>query len=249
MIKIWCSYHNDNLIQEYKLDELSNDYELFNTNNLHISNENINHLNKYLNEYCTLYYVWKNNIKSDIIGFCHYRRKFNVIDFNRINNNEIQAYEIYETPAYNMFEDINYLGLGLYFDTILNYIKENYIEYYFDTINLFFDSNVCNRKKLIRESFICNWNIFNDLMIFVNNFLKLQIFKKDITDLSINDIDNISLLLNEYQWNLREEFLSYKKHSNYTGDFLGYHRNIAFLIEYLIVLYFLIFHKNNYFTE
>lgn len=47
---------------------------------------NINYANKVLCEMCTMYYVWKNNLYSDFIGFDHYRRQFNINDIDQINN-------------------------------------------------------------------------------------------------------------------------------------------------------------------
>lgn len=89
---IWCSYHDDNFINEYKLNELDqNIYKLYNVNSFEQPN-----LNKYFSEFTTVYNVYKNNIKSDIIGFCHYRRYFDLstINFEDIyNKNEIYGVE------------------------------------------------------------------------------------------------------------------------------------------------------------
>ena len=75
-LTIWCSYHSDYIYYEYNLDYIPSYIKLFNTNNLNISDDNINYLNPHLCEICTLYYVWKNQIKSNYVGFCHYRRFF-----------------------------------------------------------------------------------------------------------------------------------------------------------------------------
>lgn len=74
-LTIWITYHDDVQIEQYGLRE-SEIFSLFKGNSLEIKGENINHLNPYYAELCTLYWVWKNNIKSKKIGFCHYRRKF-----------------------------------------------------------------------------------------------------------------------------------------------------------------------------
>ena len=39
-----------------------------------------------------MYYVWKNNLKSDIVGFDQYRRQWHDINFDKINNDKIQVY-------------------------------------------------------------------------------------------------------------------------------------------------------------
>ena len=79
-LTIWITYHDDRQIQEYDLHE-NDTYRLFKGNNQKVEGENINHLNSFYSELVTLYWVWKNEIRSKSVGFCHYRRKFtDVVD-------------------------------------------------------------------------------------------------------------------------------------------------------------------------
>lgn len=92
----WKSYYKDNQIEEYNL---RNTYciNLFNTNNLDMSGDNqINYLNPYLGELPMMYYIWKNNLKSDYICISQYRRDLTYIDFNKLNKNEIQLIYLWE---------------------------------------------------------------------------------------------------------------------------------------------------------
>lgn len=75
---IWCTYHEDKQIEQYNLHE-DDSFRLFKGNALDVEGENINHLNAFYSEICTFYWVWKNNVKSERVGFCHYRRNFNLI--------------------------------------------------------------------------------------------------------------------------------------------------------------------------
>lgn len=72
---IWTTYHDESQLKDYQLKE-DEVHRLFNGNNLHVEGEHINHLNKFYSEIVTLYWVWKNKKKSNIVGFQHYRRKF-----------------------------------------------------------------------------------------------------------------------------------------------------------------------------
>lgn len=72
---IWQTYHDDAQIEQFHLHE-TDTIRLFKGNDLSVEGENINHLNKFYSELVTLYWVWKNNVRSKMVGFCHYRRGF-----------------------------------------------------------------------------------------------------------------------------------------------------------------------------
>lgn len=79
-LTIWITFHDDKQIKEFGLEE-DETFRLFKGNDLTLEGENINHLNKFYSELTTFYWVWKNQIQSKTIGFCHYRRMFtHIID-------------------------------------------------------------------------------------------------------------------------------------------------------------------------
>lgn len=79
-LRIWITYHDDNQIDEFELKE-DETFHLFKGNDLTVEGENINYLNRFYSELTTLYWVWKNKVRSKMIGFCHYRRMFtHIID-------------------------------------------------------------------------------------------------------------------------------------------------------------------------
>ena len=85
-------------------------------------------------------------------------------------------------------------------------------------------------------------------MIFINNFLE-TLLRQPIKKFTETEFNENLLRLNELQWNHRQNFFNFMKVNNFSGDFFGYHRNVGFLIEYLTNIYFMVFHKNNYFTN
>ena len=74
-LQIWLTYHDDSMVDKYNLKE-DDITILFKGNDINVKGKNINYLNKFYSELTTMYYVWKNNIRSKQIGFCHYRRIF-----------------------------------------------------------------------------------------------------------------------------------------------------------------------------
>lgn len=75
-IHTYITYFDDHQINEFNLKEDDNT-TLFKGNDTSYEGKNINHLNIFYCELCTLYYVWKNNLKSDYVCFKQYRRPFN----------------------------------------------------------------------------------------------------------------------------------------------------------------------------
>lgn len=74
-LTIWQTYHKEELIDEFSLRE-DEYFRLFNSNDLTVEGEHINHLNRFYSEMVTMYWVWRNEKRSRLVGFCHYRRKF-----------------------------------------------------------------------------------------------------------------------------------------------------------------------------
>lgn len=130
-LTIWCMYHNDNIIDDYNLHQLPSYYKLLNLNDLQMDGDNINYLNPFLCELCGYYYVWKNNIKSNYVGFCHYRR-------------------LYLDLKLEMLEKYGYT----YYSTFLGIIKDNFgndgtvknrfydLYKYLESLNIFDNDNL-----------------------------------------------------------------------------------------------------------
>lgn len=74
-INMWVTYHQDDQIEEYSLCEDAHT-RLFKGNSTDVEGDNINRLNAFYSEIVTLYWVWKNEARSEVVGFCHYRRQF-----------------------------------------------------------------------------------------------------------------------------------------------------------------------------
>lgn len=72
-LNIWITYHDESQIKDYSLKN-DETYKLFKANDNTVKGHNINDLNKFYSEICTIYWVYKNQIKSKYIGFSHYRR-------------------------------------------------------------------------------------------------------------------------------------------------------------------------------
>ena len=89
--RLWLTYHDDKQIEEYHLKE-DDCIKLFKGNDVNISGENINYLNRFYSELVTFYYVWKNNLKSEYVGFCHYRRRFK--EYFEVEKQQCQVLEI-----------------------------------------------------------------------------------------------------------------------------------------------------------
>ena len=213
---IWCSYHNKKFIDEYNLKD-TDVIKLFDTTNESIEGDNINSLNNLLSEIVTYYYVWKNQIKSDYVGFCHYRRHYTNVDFNKLNNyKSVQALNRFD--VFNSLDYINYVS-QLYSwcpnacagENIINPIMINYfISYLYETykIDLYKLSNkfagkcyVCNKM-----SFIFKWNDFNKFSEILFGFLDYIALKENVKDWRTEEF--IRNLIKKYFFNNHGRIIS-----------------------------------------
>lgn len=106
---IYCTYHKKSQFEEFGLNNLPNYIVAFNAADKSIIGKNINNLNKYLNEICTIYYAWKNETNHKYIGFCHYRRFYDNIDLNLCTENSAYCYGIDKLKDKTTEEHFKYL--------------------------------------------------------------------------------------------------------------------------------------------
>lgn len=157
---IWRTYHDDNLINKYDLKE-NNHIKLFGTH-LDYNGININYASKILCEVCTLYYVWKNYLYSDLIGFDHYGRqiKYLIID----DEQQCQVYDKWGFPPYSIKEQYCICHNEKTFNIALDIIKNKYGKSFY---------NLCCNTSILYPccSFIMGWNNFNKLCEFLFSIL------------------------------------------------------------------------------
>lgn len=229
-LTIWCTYHKDNLIDEYNLNYIPSYIKLFNTNNLNINGEHINHLGPHLNEICTYYYVWKNQIYSKYVGFCHYRRFYSDLGKEHIENFGIHYYDI---CAYNLKHDIcGYARKIFKFNELFDYLKGLNI---FDEFKLY--TYIYDPKFIVnipwKISYIFEWNTFNKICNIYFGFLE-YIFG-DYTNIDIyKDVDRmygwmsevvlgviIALIYDNKQLNSENYYNNHILITNYNGNKIG----------------------------
>lgn len=265
--KIWCTYHDKKLINEYDLKE-DDHFKLYYTKDENKNDYSINYVQLYLNEYVTQYYVWKNNVRSDFVGFCHYRR--NIINY--VNDdllNHMLNYSPYKvfitTPMPYTFNSLIYnndkmtllleyklFGLNLHIDLLVNYVKENYSNYVHNRLLEIFNANYSRNNY--GEIYMCTWDVFNNLMIFVEGYIKYMFTKllnfenKELYEYSIEEYDKLAYYLNNVNYSLRTQFIKEIGEENINLEkmaFAGYPRSIGFIIEYIIGLFWNLFMNGN----
>jgi len=147
-----------NTTKEYVLkDYYSNDYNIVIYNNSETyKGICINQLNMFYGELCTMYYVWKNNLKSDIVGFDQYGKQWKNINYNEINKGKTQVY-IYWNIDKPVAKGERPYDVGCFLYSIISYIKFYYPEYS-DKIDylLYHYPEIKNHVNI----FICKWDIF-----------------------------------------------------------------------------------------
>ena len=164
---IWTVSFN-NTDKEYALkDYYSDEYNITIYDNDKMYNGIcINNLNRYYGELCTMYYVWKNNLKSDIVGFDQYAKHWQEINYNNINDNQIQTWMHFEEDS----KIIQCPELRSFIYDFILYIKFNFPEYKDDIDNLLF-----NYDKTIKDHiniFICKWEIFEKICNIIFGYLE-----------------------------------------------------------------------------
>ncbi len=155
---IWVTYHKDELVSRYGLKE-DDHHRLFPTHN-DAAKDNINVMNPVYSEMVTMWYVWKNNLKSDYVGFEHYRRHLDV----RVmpEKGECQVYRTLDFNDMTLYMQYSQYHNRHDMDVMLGILNENYGEG-----NPYTD-HITNGHVLIANcTFLMKWTDFTKMCRFL----------------------------------------------------------------------------------
>lgn len=185
---VWRCYHNEDLMQKYNLKE-DDTIALFNTTDLTYAGRNLNNLSTFLSEGACLLYPYLNDIKSNYIGFMHYRRWFNpdmnYLPLKLLAQNTIQYFHFhnpvdeikkhreeygisrfdYRTPYKNIenhcfFWSMDKCGI---LDDVIEFLEKKYPQYLEGEKSIHKLTWVC--------MFVCRWEIYQELAQFIYDYL------------------------------------------------------------------------------
>lgn len=265
---IWMCGHNDSSFIDIDLDNLNK----FNVN-YEFDLPNISYMNKFFNEFVCWYYVWKNNMKSDIVVTAHYSRLPMVIDIDNIlQNNSIQYYFYDKKRNIKPFNKIKYKdyafienqiyeygGPDMLVDDVVEYLKiQSKIPYH----KLIQITSLQNSYKFVtREIFAASWETYCDLVEFIYEFI--QFIKNKYSLHNINDwkkhfMENIikhyrnkyDLYYNKYTKMCYQNTDKFKTILNENGGYDTQNncwRVYGYIIEILISIYIL--SHNSFYKE
>ena len=244
----WKSYYKNEQVTDYNI---RNTYcvNLFNTNDINMKGDNqINYLNSYLGELTMMYYIWKNNLKSDYIIISQYRRDITYIDYDNLDNKKIQVTCLwFENHNVKLKDRIlaDRDPSGLIKETLWKYLKEHY--------NLS-NENLENIKN--KTSYICmagfifamKWEIYCKLCELIFGFLN-TLFPNE----EWKNIDTIIKFRDEQ----KKLYYEYNKLDNNEDQSLWSvyddNRYLTFILEDIVSIilgqFFEIFQNEKYYNE
>ena len=167
--RIWITYHRDEQVEQYGLRE-DETHKLFAAHK-EADGDNINIMNPVFSEMVTMYYVWKNQKKSNFVGFNHYRRQFDVTRLPK--RGECQIYTTYDFGGKTVYQQYAKCHNAEDMDIMLSILDKQY-----GADNTY--------SKYIREShtlivnccFLMSWANFDKLCKFL--FSLIEEFSKHL---------------------------------------------------------------------
>ena len=178
--KAYISYCYEQQKYEYNLKENDN-IKLINVFNNQDNEDNINYLNHFYSELVMCYYVWKNQLYSDYVCIWDHRRFITPINFDKLDDNCIQAYYHRYTDL-TPFEYMIHEGINEYivWQFIKYMIEEKHIDHDYIMETIF--KKPWGNRLWLHSCFNCNWNVFNDLCKFMFDFVNYLIPNGDYTN-------------------------------------------------------------------
>ena len=155
---IWVSYHKDEQVQHYGLKE-DEHHKLFPT---HKDAElpNINVMNPVYSEMVTMWYVWKNNLKSDYVGFEHYRRHLSIARMPE--DNECIVYNRVSLGSETLYQQYCHWHNQADMDLMLEVLDDTYGEN-----NIYVKHIVSNNMFIANCTFLMKWRDFTQMCCFL----------------------------------------------------------------------------------
>ena len=233
----------------------------FNVNNEH-SLQNICEYNKIFNEFTCWYYVWKNNLKTKYVATAHYNKIPTKIDPEKLDEDFIQYFKLihrfnYKTERYyskefalihnQMFE---LCAPEFIFDDILEYL---HTQKTIDINDIIQYTKYTNSGYSIAQAelFGAKWDIYCDLIKFIDDYLKFIANKynlKNLEDWKNHIANNVCSHYIDSEYMIQNNFMNmcyqpYEKFKTIHNDDFGYSemnncwRIYGYTIEILISVY------------
>jgi len=184
-VKLWiCNHKRDAKLSNY----VSNpNYEVYNVYDEH-EGKNIDNYNPFLSEYVLQYYVSANNIKSELVGFCHYSKIIDIANIKNYSNNpeHFLYYDIIKLRTNGFFainckqysfvrRQINeYGGPNTFYFDVCEYLNKQKIV---DTAFIQQYTEIYEVPFIACELYVIDWDGFIKLTKFINGYLDF-IYKK-----------------------------------------------------------------------
>lgn len=227
---------------------------------LKYSRYNINEFNRIFSEFVMMHYIYANNIYSKYIGTAHYHRYpvKNLIDFKRIENNEIQFFCWFNNRRYLDISTYNNPNFALVEHQVNEFdgpdmLKTDMIEYLQSNKVIDVDRIIEYTKHrefityYMREIFVMKWEMFCEMMQFVEGYIKFISHKYNIYSL-FDWIEHVrTKVIEEYRKPKRRTFMQqcyqlshkFETINNATNGYQTSNcwRVYSYMIEMLISIY------------
>jgi hypothetical protein len=191
---IYCVADNSKIVSQYKLNNLP---QMFTPYNLEDKHENsLDNLSLFFGDLSAQYFVYKNDIKSDYVGFCQYNNipQFDIDNFIKENGVSL-GYTIADANLQTFF-DIpfnKFLKEDFYTYITKNYKKTSRIYKYF------IKNKNANVPYYIGRMYVCKWDIFEEIMGCVIGFIEY-----------INETYELNYDPNEWKYFIFDNFIDDK---------------------------------------
>lgn len=229
-LSIYCVADNSKIVSQYKLNGLTGLFSLYNIEDNH--KNSLDNLHNIFEDLTAPYFIFKNKIKTDYVGFCQYNNmpQFDLDNF--FNENGISlgytigndSLESFLSKPFN-----NFLKEDFYNYVTKNYKKTSRIYKYF------IKGKSTPVPYYIGRIFMCKWDIFEEIIGCVVGFIDY-----------INETYELNYDENEWHYFILDNFIDAKltKGVQPTEGFLlndggrNLWKIMVFMFEIIIGVYF-----------